>query len=436
MNMDKQIETPQARILVVDDNPIDSTVLCRILSTHYNVLAAPSGERALQIALTVPQPDLILLDVVMQGMSGYDVLARLRGNPATRDIPLIFVTGLDSAEDEERGLKLGAVDYISKPCRAPIVLARVRTRLELKRARDSLANQNAYLEAEVARRMQENQQVQLQLLQSEKMAAIGQLAAGITHEINNPVGFVSSNLGSLERYMRDIFELLDAYEALEKICPDGNTALAEVRELKQQKNIGFLRTDLVQLITETRQGLTRVSKIVSDLKNFSRTESNDWQWADLHSELDSTLNIVWNEIKYHCTLNKDYGDLPKIYCIPSQINQVLLNLLVNAAQAIPEKGEITIRTGHAGDEAFIAIADTGTGIPAENLPKLFEPFFTTKPVGKGTGLGLSISYGIVQKHGGRIEVESAEGKGTTFTVWLPIKPPAEIQSGTKNCRIS
>jgi signal transduction histidine kinase len=432
MSMDKQIETPQAKILVVDDNTIDATILCRILDTHYDVSAAPSGERALHIALSVPQPDLILLDVVMQGMSGYDVLTSLRGNPATRDIPVIFVTGLDSAEDEERGLKLGAVDYISKPCRAPIVLARVRTRLELKRVRDSLVNQNAYLEAEVARRMQENQQVQLQLLQSEKMAAIGQLAAGITHEINNPMGFVTSNLGSLERYMRDIFGLLDAYEALEKICPEGAAALAEVRELKQKKDIGFLRTDIVQLISETRQGLTRVSKIVSDLKNFSRTENNDWQWADLHSELDSALNIVWNEIKYHCTLNKDYGELPKIYCIPSRINQVLMNLLVNAAQAIPEKGEITIRTGHAGDEAFIAIADTGTGIPAGNLPRLFEPFFTTKPVGKGTGLGLSISYGIVQKHGGRIEVESTEGKGTTFTVWLPIKPLAETQPGMKS----
>lgn len=430
MNIDERDETSQARILVVDDDTVDSTVLCSILHPHYDVLVAPSGELALQIAANDHKPDLILLDVLMPGMDGYEVLTRLRNNPATRDIPVIFVTALNSTEDEERGLKLGAVDYIPKPCRAPIVLARVRTRLELKRARDRLKNQNAYLESEVARRMQENQQVQLQLLQSEKMAAIGQLAAGITHEINNPVGFVSSNLGSMERYVSDILELLDAYEALEKICPAGVVALSNVQELKQKKDIGFLRTDIIQLITESRQGIARIAKIVSDLKNFSHAGSDDWQWADLHSGIDSTLNIVWNELKYHCTLNKDYGDLPKIYCIPSQINQVLMNLLVNAAQAIPEKGEITIRTGHRGEDGFIAIADTGTGIPAENMHRLFEPFFTTKPVGKGTGLGLSISYGIVQKHGGRIEVDSKEGKGTTFTVWLPIKASAEIQSGT------
>lgn len=422
MSIDKPIEAPQARILVVDDDTIVSRILCSILQMHYDVLAAPSGERALQIAMTAPKPELILLDVLMPDMSGYEVLNHLRDNLATRDIPIIFVSGLDSPEDEERGLELGAVDYIAKPYRAPIVLARVRTQLELKRARDRLTDQNAYLENEIARRIQENQQVQLQLLQSEKLAAIGQLAAGITHEINNPVGFVSSNLSTLDSYLQDIFILLDTYKALEGSCIADETALEKIRELKQRKEIDFLRDDTSQLIAESRQGIACVANIIRDLKNFSRAESNDWQWADLHSGLDSTLNIVWNEIKYHCTLHKNYGDLPLIYCIPSQINQVLLNLLVNAAQAIPQKGDITIHTGHKGDEAFIAIADTGSGIAADILPRLFEPFFTTKPVGKGTGLGLSISYGIMQKHNGRIEVESLSGKGSTFTVWLPVKP--------------
>jgi signal transduction histidine kinase len=162
------------------------------------------------------------------------------------------------------------------------------------------------------------------------------------------------------------------------------------------------------------------------MKDFARAENKEWLWADLNSGLDSTLNIVRNEIKYHCILNKAYGDIPKVYCIPSQINQVLMNLLVNAAQSIPEKGEITIRTGQVGEEVFIAISDTGGGIPAENLTQIFEPFFTTKPVGKGTGLGLAISFDIVKQHRGRIEVESTVGKGTTFTVWLPVNPPAEI----------
>ena len=258
----------------------------------------------------------------------------------------------------------------------------------------------------------------------------------MAHEINNPVGFVTSNLGSLDYYLREIFDLLDAYEALEGVCTSNEAALSKIRELKQQKRIVFLRSNIAQLISESQEGLVRVTKIVSDLKSFSRAESNDWQWADLHNGLESTLNIVWNEIKYHCTLNKDYGVIPEVYCIPSQINQVFLNLLVNAAQAIPEKGEITLRTGQLGGEVFIAIADTGTGIPAGNLPRLFEPFFTTKPVGKGTGLGLSIAYGIVQKHRGRIEVESTVGKGTKFTVWLPVNSDASKERHSDNATIT
>jgi two-component system NtrC family sensor kinase len=435
MSTDKLAETTRARILLVDDDPSNLVALGSLLGPHYQVLAAPSGDRALQIAAGDQKPDLILLDVLMPDTDGYAVLARLRENPVTHDIPVIFVTGLDSIEDEERGLELGAVDYIAKPYRPPIILARVHAQLELKRARDRLANQNVYLEAELARRLKETQQVQIQLLQSEKLAALGQLAAGMAHEINNPVGFVTSNLGSLDYYLRNIFELLDAYEAFEKTCTANGAALSEIRELKQQKRIGFLRADIGRLISESQEGLARVARIVSDLTNFSRTESTDWQWADLHNGLESTLNIVWNEIKYHCTLNKDYGDIPEIYCIPSQINQVFLNLLVNAAQAISQKGEITVRTGLVGGEAFIAIADTGTGIPAENLPRLFEPFFTTKPVGKGTGLGLSIAYGIVQKHRGRIEVESTVGKGTTFTVWLPVNGDASKERNAANATI-
>jgi len=425
MSPEKLADSPRPTVLLVDDDIDNLELLGNLLQTHYEVLAAPSGERALQIAASQPKPDLILLDVMMPGMDGYAVLGHLRENRLTRDIPVIFVTGLDSIEDEERSLALGAVDYITKPYRSPIILARVHTQLELKQARDRLTNQNVILEAELVRRLQEIQQAQGQLLQSEKMAAIGQLAAGITHEINNPVGFVASNLGSLDTYLRDIFALLDAYAELEEACQTDAAALLKVRDLKQQKEIAFVREDIAQLIAESRQGLVRVIKIVSDLKNFSRAESNDWRRVNLQEGLDTTLNIVWNEIKYHCTLHKEYGEIPEVYCIASQINQVLLNLLVNAAQAIPGKGEITIRSGQVGNEVFIAIADTGTGIPAEVLPRLFEPFFTTKPVGKGAGLGLSIAYGIVHKHGGRIEVDSTVGKGTTFTVWLPIEPLAD-----------
>ena len=425
MDTNPMEETTLTTILVVDDDPSNLAVFTRLLQPCYDVLAAPSGERALEIAARPQKPDLILLDVMMPVMDGYTVLAKLNENPATQGIPVIFVTGNSSAEDEKRGLGLGAVDYITKPCNPAIVLARVRTHLELKFARDWLRNQNVYMEIELARRRKEDQQLQVQLLQSEKLASIGQLAAGIAHEINNPVGFVSSNLGSLDSYHRAIFEVLDAYEAMEDLCPITEPALAKIRELKHKKKIARIRADIGELLAESREGLVRVAKIVSDLKTFSRADSDNWQWVDLHDGIDSTLNIVWNEIKYHCTLNKAYGDIPKVYGIPTQLNQVFLNLLVNASQAISQKGEITIRSGLVANEVFIAITDTGVGIPAENLPKLFEAFFTTKPVGKGTGLGLSIVYNIVQKHRGRIEVVSTEGVGATFTVWLPIRPPTD-----------
>ncbi|PKO69083.1 MAG: hybrid sensor histidine kinase/response regulator [Betaproteobacteria bacterium HGW-Betaproteobacteria-14] len=410
-------------VLIVDDSKSNLAFLCHILGQEYEVLSAQSGERALEIAVGAPKPDLILLDVVMPGMSGYDVLTGLRNTPETCDIPVIFTTGLDSTVDEEKGLELGAVDYITKPYRAPIVLARVRSQIELKQSRDRLSSQNNYLEGELAKRLQEAQQAQSRLLQSEKLAAVGQLSAGIVHEINTPVGFVTSNLTTLASYWQDILKLLDAYETLEALAMADAAALNRIRSIKQECDIAFLRDDTAKLIAESQDGLARVTAIVRDLKNFSRAEDIDnRQWTDLHSGLDATVNIVWSEIKYHCTLRKDYGELPKIYCNPSQINQVVLNLIVNAAQAIPDKGEITIRTGQTDSKAFIAIADTGTGIPAETLPRLFEPFFTTKPVGKGTGLGLSIAYGIMQRHQGSIEVSSIQDKGTTFTLWLPLKP--------------
>jgi|GEM_PF-5253498 len=262
-------------------------------------------------------------------------------------------------------------------------------------------------------------EAQNQLLQSEKMASIGQLAAGVAHELNNPIGFVSSNLGSLESYLKDIFAIIAAYEAAAAALQA--PPLEAVRALKAQKDYEYLKTDIVQLMAESKDGLNRVAKIVRDLKDFSRAGDASFQWADLHQGLESTLNIVWNELKYKCTIKKEYGVLPQVWCVPSQINQIFMNLLVNAAHAIPEKGEITIRTRQQGEEVFVAISDTGTGIAPEHLNRIFEPFFTTKPVGKGTGLGLSLAYSIAQKHQGRIEVHSEPGKGTTFTLWLPIE---------------
>ena len=194
-----------------------------------------------------------------------------------------------------------------------------------------------------------------------------------------------------------------------------------MRAIKQEVDIGFLREDIRDLLDESGEGVSRVKKIVQDLKDFSRQDVAEWQLADLHKGLESTLNIVHNELKYKAEVVREFGELPDVECVPSQLNQVFMNLLVNAAHAIDQRGTITLRTGQEGEQVWVEVEDTGKGIAPEHLKRIFEPFFTTKPVGKGTGLGLSLSYGIVQKHGGRIEVDSVAGKGTRFRVWLPVR---------------
>jgi PAS domain S-box-containing protein len=288
-----------------------------------------------------------------------------------------------------------------------------------RKAQEEELRQNLERQVQLNKKLEEAHN---QLLQSEKLASIGQLAAGVAHELNNPIGFVHSNLGSLDGYLQDLFAIIDASES------EGD-ALAAVQRLKAEKDYTFVKRDIGALMAESRDGLARVRKIVQDLKDFSRVGEAEWQWADLHKGLDSTLNIVWNELKYKCTVRKEYGELPEVHCLPSQLNQVFMNLLVNAGQAIVDHGEITIRTGRDGDRVWVEVGDTGAGIPQENLNRIFEPFFTTKPVGKGTGLGLSLSYGIVVKHRGKIEVKSVVGKGSTFRVILPIDPLLENPAG-------
>ncbi len=264
-----------------------------------------------------------------------------------------------------------------------------------------------------------------QLLQSEKMASIGQLAAGIAHELNNPIGFVHSNLGTLDGYLRDLMAIIEAYEKATTSVDCACLELPAVDQVKSERDFAFVKEDIFHLVAESKEGLGRVRKIVQDLKSFSRVGEQEWQEADLHQGLDSTLNIVWNELKYKCKVVKEYGDIPRVHCLISQLNQVFMNLLVNAGHAIETQGTITIRTAmHGEDNICVEVSDTGKGIAPEHMTRIFEPFFTTKPVGKGTGLGLSLSYSIVQRHNGRIEVESQPGQGSTFRVILPVRPAA------------
>lgn len=289
----------------------------------------------------------------------------------------------------------------------------------------AIAKSNEHLEAALnalSRKQSEQEQLlskletaNTQLLQSEKLAAIGQLAAGVAHEINNPIGYVFSNLKTLDGYVHDLLKIADAV--------DSASNLDEVRQLKRNLEYDYIRGDVESLVVESEDGIDRVKRIISALKDFSHIEEEEFRPADLHRGLDTTLNVVNNELKYKAEVVKEYGVLPDVECIPSQINQVVMNLLINAAHAIEQFGRITLRTGGSDGWTWIEVEDTGKGIDAKTLNRIFEPFFTTKPVGKGTGLGLALSYSIVQKHNGRIEVDSTPGLGTRFRVWLPVRQP-------------
>lgn len=266
---------------------------------------------------------------------------------------------------------------------------------------------------------------QEQLVQSEKMASIGQLAAGIAHEINNPIGYVFSNISALDGYMAIVFNILSVYREAQHFIT-APEVVERLNRLRMENDISYVIADCGDLMRETKEGISRVRQIVQDLKDFSHADTNlDFHSADLHRGIDSTLNIISNEIKYKADVVKEYGDIPSVECMGSQINQVIMNLVVNAAHAMgAARGVITLRTGMdeaGGDEVWIEVADTGCGIAPDSVKRIFEPFYTTKPIGQGTGLGLALSYGIVQRHQGRIAVTSVVGKGTVFRVTLPLK---------------
>jgi signal transduction histidine kinase len=416
-------------ILIVDDEKINVTLFSAQLNgANYATLTANSGQEALQLARE-RHPDLILLDVMMPHMDGFEVASRLKSNEATRNIPIIMVTALDDHESMLRGLECGAEEFLTKPVLSAELLLRVRNLLKLKKYQDLLANQSNQLEEQVAEGNLRLNEAQEKLVQSEKLASIGQLAAGVAHEINNPIGFVKSNMGSLKAYIDDFLAILDQYEALEAMLPANADGVHKLRELKTSLDIAFIRDDIQNLIAQSQDGIARVAKIIQDLKDFARSDnSTSWVKADLHACLDSALNIAANEIKYKADVHREYGALPEIECLPAQMGQVFLNILVNAAQAMPGdlgRGTITVRSGCADDDHVrIEISDTGCGMDAAQIKRIFEPFYTTKPVGLGTGLGLSISYGIIQRHSGHIEATSAIGQGTTFRIVLPVHQAA------------
>lgn len=296
-----------------------------------------------------------------------------------------------------------------------------QTNFKLKQSARQLAQSNGDLQAANAQLVQ----AQSQLLQSEKLASIGLLAAGVAHEINNPIGFVNANFSTLKGYVANCLEIIAAYEAAQTFVGNVQLKMNSIAVLKNKLDWPFIKDDVLPLLDESQEGLDRVKRIVLALNDFARTDAADhWRAEDLHQGLESTLSVLGSQISQRCELRKVYGDLPAVTCVLSKLNQVFLNLLQNAAQAIEGQGVITLRTGCQGDEVWVEVADNGQGIAADDLAHIFDPFFTTKPVGQGTGLGLSVSYGIVQQHHGRIEVSSEPGRGATFRVWLPVQQPA------------
>ena len=300
---------------------------------------------------------------------------------------------------------------------------------ELKKNQEDLINKNQEIDesrkdiqltlAKLEKAYEELKASQLKILQQEKMASIGQLAAGVAHELNNPMSFISSNLGTLDKYINRLIDFIRVQSEAVKSLKD-NSTLRKVDKKREEVKLDHILEDAKVLLKESLDGSERVKKIIHELNSFSRMDEEEYKKDDINECIESAITIVWNELKYKSTLEKSYGSLPQTKCYPRQINQVFVNLLINAVNSIADKGVIAIKTCHEDDYIWIEVSDTGVGIPRQNLIKIFEPFFTTKEAGKGTGLGLSITYEIVQRHKGEITVKSEVGKGTTFTIRIPV----------------
>ncbi len=429
MNMTTQ---PSCTILVVDDNPTNIQVLFDVLSeSGYNVAVAKSGESALS-RLQSHLPDLILLDVMMPGIDGFEACRRLKANEHTKDIPVIFMTALSDSVDKVQGLSLGAVDYITKPIQHEEVLARIRVHLQLRNLNRALEHQVAERTSELNQALNHLKQSQVQLVQSEKMSMLGQLVAGVAHEINNPVNFIYGNLNPATTYVQDLMDLVELF------CEDSPGLTPRIQDHMAEIDFEFMKGDLPRLLNSMKVGADRIRQIVLSLRNFSRLDEADMKLVDLHECIDSTLMILQHRLKATpenpaIELVKEYGHLPMVKCYPSQLNQVFLNLLCNSIDALeketaiqePSKAHfpmIRIQTGCLGsDRVFIKISDNGLGMPEDVRSRIFDAFFTTKPAGKGTGLGLSISHQIiVEKHKGQLLCDSAPGRGAEFTIEIPL----------------
>ena len=412
------IEEGDDRILIVDDEEPLRKLFASCLGERYTCVTARDAQEAL-VRLASDPFALVISDVNMPGLSGVELLRRVVEH--FPDTAVVMVSGVDRTQRVLDAMRVGAFDYLLKPCDMDTLELTVERALERRtllrdgrRYKRDLEQRNA----ELARSKAELERLQAQIVHSEKMASLGQLAAGVAHELNNPAGFIYGNMELLRQCVAGIERLQKYYDSAPLHAEVAGGAAA----IKKEIGYDHLLADLHSIVADCHGGAERIRDVVQNLRLFSRLDEAEFKKVDLHEGLDSTIRLL---SQYYgagrVALERDYdAALPPVDCYAGQLNQVWMNLLVNAAQAVGDAGVVRVTTRRENETAIVTIKDTGRGIAPEHLKKIFDPFFTTKPVGEGTGLGLSITYGIVERHGGTIKVESRAGHGTTFTVAIPI----------------
>ena len=410
--------TRSRRVLLVDDSRTVRKIFSTYLAPRFECAEAGSFDEALAL-LRTDEFDVVITDIIMPGLSGIELLRKIVAE--FPNIAVIVVSGVDRPQRALDAMRLGAFDYIIKPCEPEVLEITVDRAIkhrellvDAQRSKRDLETKNEEL---VTGKIQ-LEHLQAQIVQSAKMASLGQLAAGVAHELNNPVGFVHANLEMLDQHFTNLTRLIEYYDQIDISAIDG----AKAASIKDEIGYPTILGDINSIVRDCRDGSDRIRDIVQNLRTFSRLDEADYNLTNIHEGLDSTIRLISGYFSSgNIRLVRDYGDLPVIQAFSGQLNQVWMNLLVNAAQAIGTgKGEVKIKTSVDDDDIFVEISDSGCGIAVQDLNRIFDPFFTTKPVGEGTGLGLSISFGIVERHGGNITVGTRLNEGTTFKVRLPL----------------